>query len=124
MKLRIHKNSLRIRLRKPEMTRLHESGSLRVSLSIPPNLNRPLAYTLTDSPDPLGVMFDGAEIKISVSRAGFLQLHETDLVGLEHLCAIPGHESINLMLEKDFEVCTIPPEKISRMLFPTRNEQL
>lgn len=102
MKLRIHGNSVRIRLKQSEMTRFDADG--RVADRVELGLGAALEYVVETSNaiEALTLSFSGGTLRVTLPTRIARQWVETDEVGVE--ADIPtdsGH--LRLLLEKDFK---------------------
>jgi hypothetical protein len=97
MKLRIHGNTLRLRLTRSEVARFAEQGHLEDAIEFAPNAR--FTYSLERSNDagaPRALYEDG-RLRIQVPSAEADEWAGTDRVG------ISGGESVAIAIEKDFK---------------------
>jgi hypothetical protein len=97
MKLRIHGNSLRLRLTRPEVERFAEQGHLEDAIEFAPNAR--FTYSLERSGDARAprALYEVGRLRIQVPRTDADQWVNTDQVG------ISGGEAIAIAVEKDFK---------------------
>lgn len=107
MKLRIRGNSLRLRLLRGEVAQLRASEKVSETINFG---NSTLTYTLqiSDSVTEISADFRNDEIAVSLPKELARQWIETEQVGLETAQDIPGAESLNILIEKDF-ICLDRP---------------
>ena len=103
MKLRIKGNSLRIRLTKPEVSKLAEDGYLEEQT---PFAGNKLVYALqrTDNKSELSATFDTNKITMYVPGELIKDWPQNNVVGFNADMPVPGNDALHLLLEKDF-VC-------------------
>jgi hypothetical protein len=103
MKLRIKGNSLRIRLTKPEVSKLAEAGYLEEQTLFAGNK---LVYALqrTDNKSELSATFDTNKITMNVPRELIKDWPHNNVVGFNADMPVSENDTLHLLLEKDF-VC-------------------
>ncbi len=104
MKLRIHQNSLRLRLGPSEIARLLASGRIEETIHFAPGENAKLTYALELAPDQghdLSVRSIAREIVVLVPRAQAQQWADGDAVGISAETGA-GENRLALLIEKDF----------------------
>lgn len=101
MKLRFAENSLRLRVRKSDITKLAEQGFVYENISF--GDNRRLRYTLivNEISDIEAVFLDGM-ISISLPEYMALEWINSDQVGLERKIPMPNDQHLHILIEKDF----------------------
>jgi len=112
MKLRIHKNSLRLRLGPSEITRFLASGRVEETIRFAPGGNAQLTYALELAPagnDDLSIRYLPAEIAVLVPRRQARQWADGDAVGIGGRIGV-GEETLDLLVEKDFACIDRRPE--------------
>jgi Family of unknown function (DUF7009) len=104
MKLRIHDNSLRLRLSQPEVARLEQTGRVEDTVAFAPG--GVLAYSIEIVPaGAVAATFEGGRIRIVVPSAAARSWTGTDQVALENSGATP-----RILIEKDFQCLHRPAE--------------
>lgn len=119
MKLRIHKNSLRLRLGPSEIARLLASGRIEETIRFAPGENGQLTYALELAPDDgqhLSIRSVGREIAVLVPRAPAQQWAEGDAVGIGGKI-MAGDNALELLVEKDF-ACIDRKAELNEDTFP------
>lgn len=102
MKLRLQKNSIRLRLSSSEILVLRESGL--VSEKIQFNQSQTLIYTLkiSNKTEEISVDFNGNKITAVIPFDTARNWTETNLVGLENEQKIDENLTLKITIEKDF----------------------
>jgi hypothetical protein len=100
MKLRISGDSVRLRLRKPEVRQLLESGSVAGSTAFAPDVE--LHYRLEIAGQSLTANFNSGDLTIRVPRADAQQWAQTDQVGIEATQPAGSGRTLQILIEKDF----------------------
>ena len=103
MKLRIKGNSLRIRLTKPEVSKLADTGYLEEQ-TLFGNNKFVYALQISDTENELSATLDADKITMFVSKALIEDWPENNIVGFNARMPVNENESLYLLLEKDF-VC-------------------
>ena len=111
MKLRIHKNQLRLRLSKPDVARLVERGELEETLKLP---NEPNLSFLLQSGGLHAASFDGKQIRIIAPAGEIKAWAETDRVGIAFEMG-----EVKVLIEKDFQ-CSHASADENNDAFPKR----
>jgi hypothetical protein len=103
MKLRIHENSLRLRLRQKEVAQFRSSG--RVDAAVYFASDRMLSYSVESLPDVAEVSVDFDDTAIRVLIPTELAIQWTDSDGLGIHASRPTGEGLRLelLIEKDFQ---------------------
>jgi hypothetical protein len=97
MKLRLHSNSVRLRLSQSEVDQLGETGRVEESIEFAPD--RALHYSIESAEIPApSAALDGGSIRVRLPRTDVKQWIETDQTGIE---ATQG--PLRLLVEKDFK---------------------
>jgi hypothetical protein len=105
MKLRIHGNSLRLRLTTDEVIQLVSKGKIEDSVYFGPGENQRLIYALevaSDAGGDVAVRYAKGCIAIQLPEALALQWARTDLVGIDGEQKIDNGRTLKLLIEKDF----------------------
>jgi hypothetical protein len=111
MKLRIKSNSIRLRLLRSEVERFAKVGQISEEIEFGTDRSSYLRYSLVTSPEAesISARFRGNEISIVVPVAIAKNWTSSDEVGIE--CEQPiGSESLNILVEKDFECIDRPDD--------------
>jgi hypothetical protein len=103
MKLRIHENSLRLRLTQKEVAQFRRSGRVDAAVHFAPG--RVLSYSMESLPDALEVSadFDDGAIRILIPTSIAIQWVDSNDVGIQALQPIGEGLQLALLIEKDFQ---------------------
>ena len=104
MKLRIHGNSLRIRLTRPEVGRLADTGYLEEQTLFFAGNKLVYALQSVDHGDELSATFDTNKITMFVPHELIKDWPQNNVVGFSASMTVSENETLHLLLEKDF-VC-------------------
>jgi hypothetical protein len=97
MKLRLHDNSLRLRLSQSEIARLRDTGKVEDLIVFQPG--KELFYTIeTGAAQETTATFENAKIRVTLPASVAMQWIEGDQTGIE---ASTG--TLRLLIEKDFQ---------------------
>jgi hypothetical protein len=97
MKLRLHDNSLRLRLSQSEVARLHDTGRVEDVVVFQPG--NELVYAIeTGAFDEVTATFENSNIRVTLPTRAAIQWIESDQSGME---ASTG--TLRILIEKDFQ---------------------
>ena len=102
MKLRTTHNSIRIRVRKSELTRLQAEGIVEESIRFLNNVVFKFALLIEDMDSDLNANLEQNYLKLSIAKARAKQWITTNEVGIETYIALANGEQLHLLVEKDF----------------------
>ncbi len=102
MKLRTTHNSIRIRVRKSELTRLQAEGRVEESIRFLNNVVFKFALLIEDMDSDLNANLEQNYLKLSIAKARAKQWITTNEVGIETYIALANGEQLHLLVEKDF----------------------
>lgn len=102
MKLRTTHNSIRIRVRKSELTRLQAEGRVEESIRFLNNVVFKFALLIEDMDSDLNANLEQNYLKLSIAKARAKQWITTNEVGIETDIALANGEQLHLLVEKDF----------------------
>lgn len=102
MKLRTTHNSIRIRVRKSELTRLQAEGRVEESIRFLNNVVFRFALLIEDMDSDLNANLEQNYLKLSIAKARAKQWITTNEVGIETYIALANGEQLHLLVEKDF----------------------
>ena len=105
MKLRLLKQSVRVRLTQPEVHLLGQGQPVVAELILGPKPEQKLIYSLEPRPDTesLGITMVGQHMVITLPEALGHELAQTDRVTLQDTVIIDPETSVTLCIEKDFQ---------------------
>jgi hypothetical protein len=102
MKVRLHRNSLRLRLTPAEVAQLRGDGIVESATHFPGGALRcqlrvdPAARSIT-------AVFDGSTISVSLQQRAALEWADGNAVGLDAEIPCSGGRTLHILVEKDFE---------------------
>ena len=102
MKLRIHDNSIRLRLNRREVAQFASAGQIAETVEFGPNQR--LRYGLESSPDAAGVeaRFSGSDIMIVLPGTLAREWAETERVSVQGDQTLCTGKSLAILVEKEF----------------------
>jgi hypothetical protein len=103
MKLRIHENSLRLRLTQKEVAQFRRSGRVDAAVYFAPG--RILSYSMESLPDATEVSadFDDRAIRILIPTSIAIQWVDSNDIGIQAVQPIGEAVQLALLIEKDFQ---------------------
>jgi uncharacterized protein DUF7009 len=121
VKLRIHGNSLRLRLSRSETARLVQAGRIEETIRFAPGKEATLTYALEHSIDhkAMSVRWRPQEVTVILPAEEAREWVEGDQVGMCCNCAV-GEEMLALLVEKDF-ACLEGTDADNEDTFPNPN---
>jgi hypothetical protein len=104
MKLRLKGNSIRLRLLRPEVARLIETGLIEETIYFAPSDQSAFTYALATDSDLVNTQlrYEPSKIVIVVPKGAATSWAETEQVGIYAAVKIEKHGSLDLIVEKDF----------------------
>jgi len=104
MKLRIRKNSLRLRLTKSEVAQLGETGIIEETIEFVGNDSQQLIYALEsadeiENPD---AIFNGGRITVFIPKRQAEKWTQTNQIGIETEKLLDNGRTLHILIEKDF----------------------
>jgi hypothetical protein len=120
MKLRIRRNSIRLRLGRSEVSRILTSGLVEESTTFDHAGNQRLEYALESVVDRTAVsaVFLDGRVIVNVPRDLILAWGTTDQVGIEATQTISDGGMLRILIEKDLECIDAPAEESQEDTFP------
>jgi hypothetical protein len=103
MKLRIHENSIRLRLTQKEVTHFQRSGRADATICFAPA--RTLSYSIERHQDAseVSAIFEGNAIRVVIPAKLAIRWTDSDDVGIQ-ACQARGEDlRLELLIEKDFQ---------------------
>jgi hypothetical protein len=103
MKLRIHGNSIRLRLTQKEVAHFQQSGRADATICFAPG--RTLSYSIErhqSAPD-VSVTFEGDAIRVVIPADIAIQWTDSDEIGIQASQPIGEDLRLELLIEKDFQ---------------------
>lgn len=114
MKLRLKKNSIRLRLQISEITQLRESGYVEEEIKFSPTQTFTYSIHIKENENQVSSGFLNNSVKINIPNQIAKPWLETDQVSIEHSQVVNEGLSLNILLEKDFQ-CLSPRENETDM---------
>jgi hypothetical protein len=103
MKLRLHGNSLRLRLSQADVAQFSKTGYVEESIEFSPGSS--FCYILESSSKiatPRAV-FQNSELRVQISCAAAKEWATTDRVGISGEQSLAGGKPLSILIEKDFK---------------------
>lgn len=121
MKVRISGNTIRYRLKQPEVAAFQQLGTLTEVTAFGPEPADQIRFVLEASSDPqLSVRFEACTTTVRVPRELALQWTETELVGFGGKADTGRGSQVDVLVEKDF-ACLDAPEEDNIGAYPNPN---
>lgn len=108
MKLRIRDNSLRFRLAKSEIAKLHEDGLVEASTQFPGGAQLQYAVELSPSAQAMAASFEEGVLRVVLPRAPGMEWALSDEISLQGEASL-DEGRLSILIEKDF-ACLTPRE--------------
>ena len=102
MKLRSTFNSIRIRIRKSELTTLQEKHRIEESVRFPNGVIFKFALTINENADKLSATLENNDLILSIPKKEAIEWITTNEVGIETHINLADDEQLHLLIEKDF----------------------
>ena len=124
MKLRIRRNTLRLRLSRGEVNDLAERGEVRESIAFGTATTERLGYAVvaSDEAEETSARLSAGSVEVLVSRALAREWAANETVGFEADQAIGAGLSLHILVEKDFACLTPRKGEDDADAFPNPNE--
>jgi hypothetical protein len=103
MKLRLHGNSVRLRLNQAEVAQFSKTGYVEETVQFGPGSS--LCYILesrTKITNPQAIFLNG-ELRVQISCAALKEWVTTDRVGISGQQALSNGKPLSILIEKDFK---------------------
>lgn len=119
MKIRIQGNSLRYRLREPEVAEFKRAGRVSEAIQLGPGADDQLRFVLQASADnsTITVLCSGKTTTICVPLPVAHKWTDTDLVGFDAAIEAGAGKPLKILVEKDFK-CLNGPEEENEGAYP------
>jgi len=104
MKLRIHDNSIRLRLTRSEVARFMNSGAIESTIEFGPDADQRMRYGLESSPDVAGleVRFGDHRLRILMPVVTAKEWAGGDRVAVAGSQPVKGENLLEILVEKEF----------------------
>ncbi len=110
MKLRTTHNSIRIRIRKSELSQLAENGNLEEHIQLGNKITFSFGLQISESAENLKASLQNNELRVSIPKKEAQQWITTGQVGMEYAYPVSDTEKLNILIEKDFPCPDRPGE--------------
>ena len=119
MKLRLEGNSIRLRVRKSDLTKLQAKGVITETLVFPNNLNFNYELRTDTNTETVDAQLSPTAITVSIPLSMATNWLNSDAVGLEYTV----NSGLFILIEKDFPCTDRPWEDTSDTFFELVNEK-
>ncbi len=119
MKLRLEGNSIRLRVRKSDLIKLHTEGSIKETLLFPNSLLFNYQLITDKNAETINAQLSAEAITVSIPLSMATNWLNSDAVGLEHTL----DSGLFILIEKDFPCTDRPWEDTSDTFFELVNEK-
>ena len=119
MKLRLEGNSIRLRVRKSDLTKLQTKGVITETLVFPNSLNFNYELRTDTNTETVDAQLSATAITVSIPLSMATNWLNSDVVGLEHTV----NNGLFILIEKDFPCTDRPWEDTSDTFFELVNEK-
>jgi hypothetical protein len=106
MKLRIHGDSLRVRVTKTDLAQLQSESRIHATLEVAPGQTFAYVLAVTDG-SAIDVEFADATLSIYLPRTRAAVWYGDAEVSVEGVKVLPGGRTLEVLIEKDF-TCLVP----------------
>lgn len=110
MKIRCEHNSIRLRLRKSELSQLRTERWLETTVLFPDGQVFAWELVVSDQAAEMNAHFSAGRISVHVPTAQAQTWMDTDAVGMEQFIPLAHNGSLHLLIEKDFPCKDRPDE--------------
>jgi hypothetical protein len=110
MKLRTTFNSIRLRIRKSELTTLQEKHKIEESIRFPNGVIFKFGLTINKDADAVNAKLENNDLVILIPKEEAKEWITTNEVGIETYINLPDGEQLHLLIEKDFPCLDRPEE--------------
>lgn len=102
MKLRTTHNSIRIRIRKSELSSLQLNKAIEESIRFPNGVLFKFALLIDDTVEKLDAIFENNKLILIISKSEANNWMKTNQVGIENHINLSDGEQLHVLIEKDF----------------------
>jgi hypothetical protein len=112
MKIRISGNSIRFRLRQPDVELFQKEAVVTATLAFASSPNNQLKFTLIQTQDcNISVNYKQNDITVGIPMHSSEKWFNTDLVGIEENVETEKGHFVHILIEKDFACLDAPQEE-------------
>jgi hypothetical protein len=119
MKLRLEGNSIRLRVRKSDLIKLHTEGSIKEGLIFPNSLYFNYQLITDKNAETIDAQLSTEAMTVSIPLSMATNWLNSDAVGLEHTLS----SGLFILIEKDFPCTDRPWEDTSDTFFELVNDK-
>ena len=119
MKLRLEGNSIRLRVRKSDLIKLHTESSIKETLLFPNSLSFNYQLITDKNAETIDAQLSTDALTVSIPLSMATNWLNSDAVGLEHTL----DSGLFILIEKDFPCTDRPWEDTSDTFFELVNEK-
>jgi len=102
MKLRMTTNSIRIRVRKSELSALSRDKQIVDAVRFPSNAKLKFALSINSGHEKISASLNDNYLEIAISETEANNWINTNQVGIESHLSLDSEEELHLLIEKDF----------------------
>lgn len=118
MKVRLHRDSLRLRLTPGDVEQLVSSGTIRETTRFGPGSELSCVLGLSNDLDQPTASFDSSGISIALPAQMARDWASSDTVGIRHEQPTDAGRHLVILVEKDFECLDEPADPLGETYFP------
>ena len=119
MKLRLEGNSIRLRVRKSDLIKLHTESSIKETLLFPNSLSFNYQLITDKNAETIDAQLSTDALTVSIPLSMAMNWLNSDAVGVEHTL----NSGLFILIEKDFPCTDRPWEDTSDTFFELVNEK-
>jgi len=103
MKLRLYKDSLRLRLSQPEVAQFSKTGYVEETIELGPGASLCYALETSSKVSTPRVLYQNGDLRVQVSTVQGREWATTDLVGISGEQPLSNGKHLSILIEKDFK---------------------
>jgi len=103
MKLRLYKDSLRLRLSQPEVAQFSKTGYVEETIELGPGASLWCALETSSKVSTPRVLYQNGDLRVQVSTVQGREWATTDLVGISGAQPLSNGKHLSILIEKDFK---------------------
>lgn len=123
MKLRITHNSIRIRVRKSELSLLQSDNRMAESIEFPSGVIFKFVLVVDNSIESVEASFEENTLQLSIPKQEAEQWINTNEVGIETNIDLANGKKLHILIEKDFPCIDRPNEDKSDTFWELASEE-
>jgi len=110
MKLRCTENSIRLRIRKSELTQLAKERRVEEKIRFGKDVTLTFALQISDAVQHVSANFTNNNLVISLPKAKAIEWMNSNVVGIEVNNVVADDQNLHILIEKDFPCLDRPEE--------------